>query len=197
MLSNHPSFKTYSDLELLAHYALTDDKICVGILFERHSAMVYAVCLKYFHDKDESKDAAMQVFEKLMVDLKKHSINNFKSWLHSVAKNHCLMQLRKNKGIKEIGGINAEQLTPIMEYHEYLHQEEANLKELKLNELENALFYLSDEQKTCIELFYLKEKSYIEVSDLTGFSINNVKSYIQNGKRNLKNIIIKNNVTQK
>ena len=87
--STNKSFKTLSDLELVERYALTDEKLCVGILFERYSTLVYAVCLKYFQDRDESKDAAMQVFEKILVDLKKHSITNFKSWLHSVAKNYC------------------------------------------------------------------------------------------------------------
>lgn len=197
MNSTNASLKTLSDLELVAHYALTDEKHCVGILFERYSTLVFAVCLKYFQDRDESKDVAMQVFEKLLIDLKKHSILNFKSWLHSVAKNYCLMQLRKNKGITMIGGEGAKLITPFVEYREFLHREEENLKEIKLSELENALLELSEEQKICIELFYLKEKSYQEVAGLTGFTMNNVKSHIQNGKRNLKNIITNKNVTHK
>lgn len=195
MNSAQPFLKTLTDLELVARYAQTDEKECVGVLFERYTSLVYAVCLKYFQNRDESKDAAMQVFEKLLIDLKKHSITNFKSWLYSVAKNYCLMQLRKNKHFTEIGGEAAELITPLMEYRDFLHQEEENQKEIKLSELENALLELSQEQKLCIELFYLKEKSYQEITDLTGFSLNNVKSFIQNGKRNLKNILIQKNVT--
>ncbi len=196
MHSRNNSFNLLSDLELVALYAKTDDPDCVGILFERYLTLVYSVCLKYFTDSEKSKDAAMQIFEKLLVDLKKHSISNFKSWLHSVAKNYCLMELRKRKGIKEFGGEVGIQLAPIMEYHNYLHQEDANLKEIKLTELEHALTELSIEQKKCIELFYLKEKSYSEIAETTGFSMSNVKSYIQNGKRNLKLIILRNNVTK-
>ena len=197
MYSDTSTLKSLSDLELVAHYAQTDEKVCVGILFERYSTMVYAVCLKYVQDRDDSKDAAMQIFEKLLVDLKRHSVLNFKSWLHSVAKNYCLMQLRKNKGIYETGGQAAELLTPVMDYRSFLHQEEDDQKEIKLTELETAILELSGEQKICIELFYLKEKSYQEVVDVTGYSLNNVKSYIQNGKRNLKNILTQKNVTRK
>jgi RNA polymerase sigma factor (sigma-70 family) len=188
------SLKTLSDLQLVIRYTKTNEKSCVGILFERYSTLVYSVCLKYLSDKEESKDASMQIFEKLLDDLKKHSITNFRSWLHSVAKNHCLMHLRKNKHIREIGGDAAELLIPIMEYKNFSHPEETDLKETNLTELENGLLKLNLEQKQCIELFYLQEKSYVEIANMTGFSINNVKSYIQNGKRNLKNLITLKNV---
>ena len=164
------SLHILNDLDLVKRYAETDDKDCVGILYERYASLVYTVCLKYLGDKDESKDAAMLVFEKLLQDLKKHSIVNFKSWLHSVARNHCLMHLRKHKGISILGSDSGSLVTPVMEYKEYLHQEEEGKQELKLSELENALLELNEEQKICIELFYLKEKSYQEVADSTGFT---------------------------
>ena len=50
---------------------------------------------------------------------------------------------------------------------------------------------LNPEQKQTVELFYLQEKSYKEIVDQTGFSMNDVKSYIQNGKRNLKIMLSK------
>lgn len=196
MQSDKDSFKTLTDIELVLEYKSTDNTRFVGILFERYSTFVYAICLKYLQDREKSKDAAMQVFEKLMVDLKKHSVTNFKSWLHSVAKNYCLMQLRKDKGINVIGGEAGELLSPLVEYRQFLHQEEEQLKETKLADLEKALEQLNDEQKKCIDLFYLKEKSYQEIVILTGYNINNVKSFIQNGKRNLKNIITQKNVTK-
>ena len=196
MQSDKDSFKTHTDIELVLEYKSTDDTRFVGVLFERYSTFVYAICLKYLLDREKSKDAAMQVFEKLMVDLKKHNIANFKSWLHSVAKNYCLMQLRKDKGFNVIGGETGELLIPLVEYRQFLHQEEEQLKETKLADLENAIEQLNDDQKKCIDLFYLKEKSYQEIVILTGYNINNVKSFIQNGKRNLKNIIIQKNVTK-
>lgn len=183
------------DLELVRQYAEQGDKEIVGILFERYAGLVYSVCLKYLQDREESRDASMQVFEKLFIDLKKHQISNFKSWLHSVAKNYCLMQLRKNKGIVEIESKENLTVSPVMEYHNYLHQESENQIEIKLSELEDAMKDLNEEQRICIELFYLKELSYQEVAANTGFDLNQVKSYIQNGKRNLKLIITKRNVS--
>ena len=93
-----------SDTALLLLYKQSHDLVYVGDLFERYSTFVYGVCLKYLKDREEAKDAVMQVFEKLIVELKTREINNFKSWLHVVVKNHCLMAIRQNKiKIKEIG----------------------------------------------------------------------------------------------
>jgi len=62
---------------------------------------------------------------------------------------------------------------------------EANIDAL-LQQLPNAISNLNTEQRLCINLFYLKEKCYEEISMQTGYSLKQVKSYIQNGKRNLK-----------
>lgn len=175
-----------TDIELINDYKSSGDNKVVGVLFERYTLMVFGVCMKYLEDEDDSKDAVMQIFEKLLVDLKKHEIENFRPWLHSVAKNHCLMEIRKNKKINTLKGDISETLTPRMEYRQVTHQGEHNNKERRYQLLEKAITMLNSEQRRCIELFYLEEKSYQEVSDLTGYSMNEVKSYIQNGKRNLK-----------
>ena len=136
--------------------------------------------MKYLKNEDDSKDAVMQLFEKLLIDLKKHEVQNFKGWLHTVAKNYCLMQLRKK---------NPE--TPLIEnlvvenQHFAHHEEEPQLEE-RLTLMEEAIAQLNDSQKKCVELFYLKEKCYQEISEQTGYTMNEVKSFIQNGKRNLK-----------
>jgi RNA polymerase sigma-70 factor (ECF subfamily) len=57
--------------------------------------------------------------------------------------------------------------------------------------LEEAIQELSEEQKLCVNLFYLQKKSYQQITDRTGFTLMQVKSYIQNGKRNLKIILEK------
>ncbi len=136
--------------------------------------------MKYLKNEDDSKDAVMQIFEKLLIDLKKHDVQNFKSWLHTVAKNYSLMQLRKkNPEIPLTENI-------VVEKEVFVHRDEAHQLEEQLTLMEEAIKHLKDEQKTCVELFYLKEKCYQEISEQTGFSMNEVKSFIQNGKRNLK-----------
>lgn len=179
-----------SDLDIVQKYKETEDKNYVGVLFERYGHLVYGVCLKYLKNTDDSKDAVMLIFEKLLIDLKKNEINNFKAWLHIVSKNHCLMRLRKVNKIK-----NREQDIEAVE-HSIQGKETGNepeLKEAQLVHLEDAIKLLKPEQQSCIELFYMKEKCYQEVADITGFSLKQVKSYIQNGKRNLKLILMKKN----
>lgn len=183
------NIQSYSDNELISAYKKTDNNSLVGELYKRYSHLVYGVCLKYLKNEDEAKDAVLQIFENLLEDLKKHDIANFKSWLHSVARNHCLMFLRKQQTIQK--RVNEYEAT-------YEHEESFNTpfmvhdkeeKELMLTKLEEAITLLKEEQRICIELFFLKEKCYNEVAEITGYELKKVKSYIQNGKRNLANIM--------
>ena len=185
------SLHQHIDEELIELYKSCKGNEGVGILFKRYTHMVYAVCMKYLKDEDVSKDAVSQIFEKLLTDLKKHEIQFFKGWLHTVVKNHCYMQLRTKP--KEVSGMAPY----VMETDGGLHQgapslEEKQEEELKLQQMEAALTKLDQHQQQCIQLFYLEQKCYQEVATITGFTLNQVKSYIQNGKRNLKIIMLKN-----
>lgn len=148
--------------------------------------------MKYLRDEESSKDAVMQIFEKLFVDLRKHEVSNFKSWLHSVTRNHCLHILRdskyQNQKLKDFSNSEEE----VMENQQFLYQDSVNVLEDRVADLERELGNLSKEQRVCVELFYLKDKSYQEIADETGYSLNQVKSYIQNGKRNLTNSMVGN-----
>lgn len=172
-----------SDEELIVHYQATEDKFAVGELFKRHSLMCFAVCNKYFRNTEKANDAAMAVFEKLFVDLQSHQIKNFKSWLHTVCRNYCLMQLRKPELTVSINDVSEKSGDEFMQLDTFLHQD---TKEEKLQELEKAIVWLNDKQRQCIELFYLKKKTYKEISEQTGYTVSDVRSQIQNGKRNLK-----------
>ena len=178
---------TLTDEELLQKYKGSRDTVLFGELFKRYTPFVFGVCLKYLKNQEESKDAVMIIFEKLMDDLEKHSVTNFKSWLHMVCRNHCLMELRRRKSSLPDNQIESfEDL--VMESEEDIHL--LIEKEGQLQRLEESIKHLSEEQKICVELFFLQEKTYQEVCDHTGYSMNQVKSYIQNGKRNLKIILL-------
>ncbi|MCG8574579.1 MAG: sigma-70 family RNA polymerase sigma factor [Flavobacteriales bacterium] len=181
------NIKTATDVELV-NYVKQDRKEAEGELFQRYSILVFGLCLKYFKNKQLAEDMTMNIFEKLHGKIKKSEISNFKSWLYSVARNECLMELRKNK-VKE-ADIDHALITKHDEGLEELKLSQLN--ETKFQLLEKAVGELKDEQKQCIELFYLKRKSYDEVSNMTGFDLKKVKSYIQNGKRNLKIILERN-----
>jgi RNA polymerase sigma-70 factor (ECF subfamily) len=175
-----------SDIELISEYKKSDDKDILGLLFKRYTKFVFLVSIKYMKNEDESRDIVMSVFEKLFTDLKRHEISNFKGWLHTVTRNHCLLKLRNNQTVlRNQDNFKKDELS-IMEIETDSHLTNEKLKEKQLADLEKAVDELKPEQKICVDLFYLQEKTYTEVAEITGFSMNQVKSFIQNGKRNLK-----------
>ncbi len=178
------NIKDVSDAELIEWVKL-DRKEAIAELFQRYSILVFGLCLKYHKNKQIAEDETMDIFEKLGDKIKRSEINNFKNWLYSVTRNECLMSLRR-KGLDE-SDIDGALLTAEDKGEEDLRLLELNEKKIAL--LEKAINELKKEQKQCVELFYLKRKSYDEVSNLTGFELKKVKSYIQNGKRNLKLIL--------
>lgn len=169
----------------LDSYRKSGDVAVLGELFGRYVPLIYGVCLKYLKDEEASKDAVMGIFEELIVKVKQHDVKQFRSWVYVLSRNYCLMQLRGDKKTEIVS------LDDVMEFAPFLHHEENN-REDAMKALERCMEKLNAVQKQSIDLFYLKEKSYREVADLTGFSLNDVKSYIQNGKRNLKICLEKN-----
>lgn len=181
-----PKPETLTDLELVARYQRSGDKQLVGVLYKRYTGFVFAVCLKYLRSRTESEDAVMQIFEKLFGDLKSHSVQNFKSWLYTVAKNHCLHIIRDKKREQVVVDAGKNNHPQLVEMSQNMYHDNEDLLEQRLGKLEHMLPNLSEEQRICIELFYLKQKSYSEVASITGFTLGQVKSHIQNGKRNLR-----------
>ena len=148
--------------------------------------LVYGVCLKYLKDEEQAKDAVMQIFEELVVKAARHEVKQFRGWLYVLARNHCLMQLRKT------GRTTVVNIDEVMENSLVLHPEKDEGYEDNIKALERCMQQLSDAQRQSISLFYYDEKCYKEIAGQTGYSLNEVKSYIQNGKRNLKNCLDKN-----
>lgn len=182
--------KSLSDEDLVARYKEDENPSYIAELFERYTHMVFLICMKYLKDEELSEDATMAIFEKLIQDLKKYEVRKFKFWLHRVSKNHCLVILEKNqKKISKNEALLQHFLDKQSQHDENFHSPELaeiNNKEKRFEELEAALKKLRYEQRQCIELFYLQQKRYQEVASITGFSMKQVKSFIQNGKRNLK-----------
>ena len=177
-----------SDQELLEKFYATHDNAWLGTLLQRYTLLLLGVCMKYLKNEEEAKDGVQQVFLKAITELHKYKVEYFKSWLYMVAKNHCLMKLRDKQGrttteIKEQMAVTPPEETGSMQ----LHLE----KDKQLELMSDCLQQLNNEQKLCVTLFYLEKKTYQEVADRTGYNLMQVKSYIQNGKRNLKLLIEK------
>ena len=177
----HISNNNIADQELVERYRQTGDLQVLALLFERYLDLLYGVCLKYLKEPETAKDAVMQLFEYLVEKLRNHEVSNFKSWLHTVAKNHCLMQLRTPKNLK-----TTELRADHMQSEEELHLNGVMKEEAGFVQLEKCLETLPAEQKMTVQLFYLQNKCYKEIAQITGLEWNEVRSCIQNGRRNLK-----------
>lgn len=176
-----------SDQELLEQFHRDHDNEWLGILLQRYTLLLLGVCMKYLKNEEEAKDSVQQVFLKVIQELHKYKVEYFKSWLYMVAKNHCLMRLREKQG-KITAEINDRM---VAQPGEETDRQALLQNDHTLELMSDALKELNDEQRQCVTLFYLQKKSYQQVSDETGFSMLQVKSYIQNGKRNLKILIEK------
>jgi RNA polymerase sigma factor (sigma-70 family) len=183
--SSNETVRHLSDKELIAAYKKSNDKQLVGELYKRYAHLVLGMCIHYFKDKDTAKDVVLMIFEKLFEELKKREVENFKGWLTFVVRNFCISEIRKMQ-------------TQQSRENDYLYEvqnemaageEEKPESNEQIEQLEDALNTLNPFQKKCIELFYYRNMSYAQIVEITGYSINEVKSYIQNGKRNLKMIL--------
>lgn len=183
---SYDKFQVKPDEWLIDKFTETGDLDFLGSLYERYMHLVYGVCLKYLKDRNASQDAVMQIFEKLIAELPKQDIENFKPWLHVISRNYCLMQLRSQKSrmVREEKMLQNNEF--FMESDYELHHNNETVLELDLIALKKCIDELKSEQKECVKLFYLEEKCYKEITDATNFELKKVKSYIQNGKRNLK-----------
>lgn len=170
------------DMKLLEQYQRTGDTAVLGELYRGYMSLVYGVCLKYLKDRERSKDAVMDIFESLVTKLRDQEVTNFKGWLYTVSRNHCLMILRSAAWKRE----QENKPVSVMEFTLPAHHENGRLPESDIEALKKCIGRLKDEQKECVSLFYLEELSYKEITERTQFDLKKVKSHIQNGKRNLK-----------
>jgi RNA polymerase sigma-70 factor (ECF subfamily) len=169
------------DSDLLVNYKLSGDVKLLAALYERYMDLVYAVCLKYLKDQEVAKDAVMDLFAGLGEKVTKHDISNFRSWLYTVVKNHCLMQLRSASRHRSV-----ELDESRVQLQEEMHPDGTEDNQWQFNKMSECIETLSPDQKSIIQLFYLQEKCYKEISAITGIDWNKVRSLIQNGRRNLK-----------
>lgn len=181
-----------TDAGLLELYHKDGNNEWLGILMQRYTLLLYGVCMKYLKNEEEAKDAVQQIFLKAISELHKYQVTYFKSWLYMVARNYCLMQLR-DKGKNAVPITDKMVVTDPEEGDDIMNLRK---KDETLEAMEEALKELNEDQKKCVTFFYLQKKSYTEIADITGYTPMQVKSYIQNGKRNLK-IMLEKKLKQK
>ena len=179
-----------TDAELLQNFYSDHDNKWLGILLPRYTLLLLGVCMKYLKNEEDAKDAVQQIFLKVISELPKYKVEYFKSWIYMIAKNHCLMKIRGNKNYP------VELDEKVLPVKEFMDTEEMNHieKDRLLTTMQESIKQLSTEQQQCVTLFYLEKKSYVEVAELTGYTMLQVKSHLQNGKRNLKILMKKSGI---
>ncbi len=188
---NQDPHQHITDQELLDRYYADGKNEWLGILLSRYTLLLFGICMKYLKQEEEARDCVQQIFVKIITELPKYKVTWFKSWIYTIARNHCLMKLRDQHG-------RQVQLSESMmadwddEAGKARHLEKDQLLEL----MSEAMDELGTDQKQCVTLFYLEKRSYQEIGDITGFSLMQVKSHIQNGKRNLKLLIERKTTTK-
>lgn len=178
-------FDHITDSQLLEIFYADNNQKWIGLLLERYTLLLLGLCMKYLKNEEEAKDCVQQIFLKVLTEVPKYKVEYFKSWLYMVAKNQCLMKLR-GRGTKEM-----KELSEHIVAEEDANKDVLSENELTYHFLEEALNEISEEQRVCVTLFYLQKASYTQISERTGYSLLQVKSYIQNGKRNLKLLLQK------
>jgi RNA polymerase sigma factor (sigma-70 family) len=181
------AFAHIEDKQLLEKFYSDGNNQWLGILLQRYTMLLLGVCMKYLKNEEEARDCVQQIFLKTITELQKYKVDYFKSWLYMIAKNHCLMKIRDKQG-----KIPVELTDKIIHEEDTFETKQEHIdKDTTLQLIEEGLQELNDEHKLCLTLFYLQKKSYHEIAASTGYNPLQVKSYIQNGKRNLKLIVEK------
>jgi len=178
------NYNESSDNELLEKFYADRDNKWLGILLPRYTLLLLGVCMKYLKNEHDAEDCVQQIFLKVINELQKYKVEYFKSWIYMIAKNHCLMKLRdKGKHTAEFNDTISSLPDETEEKNRLIE------KDILINKLMDAIIKLNPEQQQCVSLFYLEKKSYAEIVGITGYTMQQVKSFIQNGKRNLRLMI--------
>ena len=162
----------------------------LGELYTRYSDLVFGVSMKYLQSMEDSEDMVMDVFEVLTRKLKTQDVSNFKSWLFVLVKHQCLGVLRQRK--RNHGGTSEAMFMHLASPE---HLNDMKILEHKESVLRECISKLADHQQETIRLFYFEHFPYSQISAEMGIHIDKVRSYIQNGRRNLKKCLHLENLT--
>lgn len=184
-MKNSHKIQDLSNEELLNSFVATNDMAFFGELYKRYIPKIYGLCLKYLGNTESARDAVMDIYQLVSEKIRNYEIDNLNAWLYSVAKNHCLQVIRKEKRTIFVNIDDSSVETESF----FTHTDEAQTPE-EIAALEYCMNTLSEEQKTSVKLFFFEEKSYADIVEIAGYALSKVKSYIQNGKRNLKTCIL-------
>lgn len=166
-----------SDEEVILKYKSTGSKRILAPLFKKYNEKLFGLAFYYLHERESAMDTVMETFEVILKTIDKKEITYFKGWAMSICRNICLKKIRDVKKFDEL----KETSDSSVEYGDDLVYKDETIEKLL-----EFIPELKENQRVCIHEFYLLGKSYEDISASYGMSFKEVKSYIQNGKRNLR-----------
>ena len=186
LLNRRTYLRKLSDEDIISLYKEKQWTSCIDELYQRYAHMVFGVCMKYVKQIENAEDLTLSLFASLTEKLLQHQVQHFKSWLYVSARNSSLMFLRANKKNIELKDDDVLCDDGDQRLDEKLEKDEL------IESLIMVFEELKQEQRIYIQLFYLQKKSYEEVAKITNYSMKELKSHLQNGKRNLKILMEQN-----
>ena len=182
------------DNSLIHQYQEQQEHRYFNELYQRYAHLVFGSCLKQVKNRDEAKDLTMIIFEKLVERLPTEQVDNFKTWIYYFTRNECISHLRKQEATTK----REEEWKKMRKSEEIFMENETLLRPYTDNSISNidgaalqhAIQQLSKAQQQCIRRFFFEQQSYKQIATATRWSLKEVKSHLQNGKRKLRLILL-------
>jgi RNA polymerase sigma-70 factor (ECF subfamily) len=166
-----------SDEDIVRRFQETGDKECFAELFVRHRKRVFVACRSFFSDGAAAEDATQETFLRVYRSLHNYKGGDFLAWLTRIARNVCVDEWRRRRE-KETTDFD------IYEFPAPLSIDSSQETHLIAEKVWREMRCLAPAQQRCLEL-KIEGYSYEETATRTGFTIDAVKSHLQNGRRML------------
>lgn len=159
------NYKDLSDEDLVKAIVLKNDTLLFEILYDRYDKLVYNKCRGFSKHDDEAEDLTQDIFLKLFVKLKTFKgKSKFSTWLYSFTYNHCVNYVNRSTAKKiEKQSVDTDNLKD--EHFGSQEQDDADIQNLKVEKLKEALEKISPEEKM---ILLLKYQDSLSIKDLCG-----------------------------
>jgi len=182
-LIEHLSDKAKKDYLLVLRALNEKDQRAYTELMGRYKDSVYFMLLKMVNNSDDAEDLTIETFSKAFKRLDQYTPQfAFSTWLFKIASNHSIDFIRK----KRIRAISIDQgysnedgesyVIPVKE--ESLDPEESMQKDERVQRMRDVVEKLKPRYKRLVELRYLEEKSYEEISEILELPLGTVKAQL-------------------
>ena len=153
----------------------------------RYKDMIFNLCLNITEDYDEAVDCSQEVFIKMYKNLHKFGFrSSLSTWLYSIALNTCRNRLSLSYRKRRVSMDGFENLHPAGDDADpqFLYERSEGERAVR-----KAVSMLPEEERILIVMRDLDERSYEEISEITGIKTGTIKSRISRGRHRLRGLL--------